>query len=179
MKGIVFTEFLDMVESKFSLDMVDQIIEKSNLESGGIYTAIGTYDHQEMVSLVTELHKATEIPVSELMNIYGQHVFGQFHKGYPMLFENVNDAFSLLESVHGYIHIEVLKLYPDAELPAFKTERINDTHLKMYYSSERAMGDFANGLILGCLEHYGEKGNVEMTRLNEKNTEILFDIKLI
>lgn len=32
--------------------MVDSIIEKSNLTSGGIYTAVGTYDFQEMLQLL-------------------------------------------------------------------------------------------------------------------------------
>ena len=42
MKGIIFTEFLDLVEEKFGLEMVDKIIEQSNLDSGGIYTSVGT-----------------------------------------------------------------------------------------------------------------------------------------
>ncbi len=57
MKGIVFTEFLEMVEDKFGLETVDSIIENSNLPSEGIYTSVGTYDFNEMVSLITSLHK--------------------------------------------------------------------------------------------------------------------------
>jgi hypothetical protein len=34
MKGIVFTEFLDLVEDKFGLEVLDKIITQSNLESG-------------------------------------------------------------------------------------------------------------------------------------------------
>ena len=33
MKGMVFTEFLEMVENKFSADMVDDIIADSDLTS--------------------------------------------------------------------------------------------------------------------------------------------------
>jgi len=44
MKGIVFTEFLELVENKFGLEMLDAIIEASNLESEGVYTRIGTYN---------------------------------------------------------------------------------------------------------------------------------------
>ena len=36
---MVFTEFLEMVGSKFSADMVDNIIDDSNLPGGGAYTA--------------------------------------------------------------------------------------------------------------------------------------------
>ena len=31
MKGLIFTEFLTMVEKKFSMDLVDEIIEMSEL----------------------------------------------------------------------------------------------------------------------------------------------------
>ena len=53
MKGLVFTEFLEMVESKFGLEVVDNIIEHSELPSGGVYTSVGTYDFNEMLSLIT------------------------------------------------------------------------------------------------------------------------------
>ena len=43
MKGIVFTEFLDLVEEKFGLEMVDAIISQSKLESKGVYTSIGVF----------------------------------------------------------------------------------------------------------------------------------------
>lgn len=45
MKGIVFTEFVDMVEAQFSADMVDDILDDAAPASGGAYTAVGTYDH--------------------------------------------------------------------------------------------------------------------------------------
>ena len=40
MKGIVFTEFLDMVEKEFGYETVDHIIENSELSSNGIYTCL-------------------------------------------------------------------------------------------------------------------------------------------
>jgi hypothetical protein len=54
-KGVVFTEFLEMVEEKFSPAVADSVIEQSTLASGGAYTTLGTYDHQEMLQLVTNL----------------------------------------------------------------------------------------------------------------------------
>ena len=52
MKGVVFTEFLEMVEDRFSPEMADRIIEGAELASGGVYTTVGTYDHGEMIQLV-------------------------------------------------------------------------------------------------------------------------------
>jgi Haem-NO-binding len=51
MKGVVFTEFLEMVEDRFSPEMADRIIEGAELASGGVYTTVGTYDHGEMIQL--------------------------------------------------------------------------------------------------------------------------------
>lgn len=48
MKGIVFTGFLEMVDEVFSPEITECIIESSNLKSGGIYTAVGTYDYTEI-----------------------------------------------------------------------------------------------------------------------------------
>jgi len=59
MKGIVFTEFLEMVEAKFSPEMTDRIITESKVPSGGAYSAVGTYDHEEIVALVQALSRAT------------------------------------------------------------------------------------------------------------------------
>jgi hypothetical protein len=36
MKGIVFAEFLELVEEKFGLEVVDRILQASTLPSGGV-----------------------------------------------------------------------------------------------------------------------------------------------
>ena len=59
MKGIIFTEFLEMVEEKFGYEVVDEIISKSELKSNGIYTSVGTYAREEMMVLVDHLHLKT------------------------------------------------------------------------------------------------------------------------
>ena len=55
MKGIIFTEFLDLVEKKFGLVMVDKIINQSQLDSNGAYTSVGTYEFSEMLQLISNL----------------------------------------------------------------------------------------------------------------------------
>ena len=78
MKGIVFTEFLEMVESRYSADVVDEILEGSALPSGGIYTSVGTYDHGEMISLLSALGKHTGLGNQELLCAFGEYLFGRF-----------------------------------------------------------------------------------------------------
>lgn len=161
MKGIVFTEFLEMVEDKFSTDLADRIIETANPESGGAYTSVGTYDHKELVSMVVALSQETGITVPNLLHNFGRHLFGKFLRSFPSFFEGTADAFELLERVDSHIHIEVRKLYPDAELPKFDTRRIGPNEFEMIYSSSRHFQDLAGGLIDACIDHYSDKISVE------------------
>ena len=176
MKGIVFTELLEMIEEKFGYELVDNLLQDSSLPSGGIYTAIGTYDHAEMVTLVTNLSKQTKMPVPELLRAYGQYMFTAFTRSYRPFVDRADSAFSLLSSVQQYIHVEVRKLYPDAELPHFTIDQPSENHLRMHYISERKLADFAHGLIEGCLATFGEKATITKTILVEDGSQVLFDI---
>jgi Haem-NO-binding len=49
---------------------------------------------------------------------FGKHLFGRFVCNYPQFFGGINSALTFLANIEGYIHVEVRKLYPDAELPS-------------------------------------------------------------
>lgn len=147
MKGVVFTEFIDHAEAAFGEDVVDDVIEAADLPSGGAYTSVGTYDFQEMVALVTGLSKATSVPASDLIHGFGVHLGGSFQDKFQMFFEQQDDLFDFLDSVEKHIHIEVQKLYPDAELPSLKmVDRAGDT-ATLRYRSMRCLEQLACGLI--------------------------------
>jgi Haem-NO-binding len=162
MKGVVFTEFLDMVEEKFSADMLDTIIEMSNLPSGGAYTSVGTYPHEELVDMVVALSKQSGLETAVLIHVFGQHLFGRFHQRHPNFFENVPTAFDFLAGIENVIHAEVLKLYPDAQLPRFVVNKHTHNELVLVYQSARHFGDLAEGLMQGCVAHFQE--NIKIIR---------------
>jgi hypothetical protein len=135
MKGVVFTEFFGMVEQVFSADMVDDLIEATEPPSGGAYTAVGTYDHAEIVAMVVELSARSGTPTDELLAAFGKHLFGRFHELYPVFFDGVPDAFSFLSSIEDVIHVEVRKLYPDAELPRFESWFPDEESMVLVYRS--------------------------------------------
>lgn len=157
MKGIVFSEFVEMVEETFSPDIADQIIESSKLSSGGAYTSVGTYDHQEILTLVGKLSELTDTSVPDLVKAFGMHLAGRFTRLYPVFFEGISDTFGFLATIEDRVHKEVLKLYPDAELPTFEASPTGDRSLHMIYRSRRPFSDLAEGLILGCADYFGNR----------------------
>lgn len=173
MKGIVFTEFLEMVENRFSADMVDDILTDAVLPSQGVYTAVGTYDHAELVTLVKALADRSSMPVSDLIRAFGYHLFGRFEANYPGFFQGVPDALTFLSGIEDIIHAEVLKLYPDAQVPRFDVIHQADG-LDLVYRSSRHFEELAHGLIEAALARWG--GGYSVAR-NDELTGVRFQIR--
>jgi len=69
--------------------------------------------------------------------------------------------------VESYIHVEVRKLYPDAELPSFNCKRLSPSKLEMIYSSGRHFEDLCEGLIIGSMKHFKQVFTVEREALED------------
>ncbi|MEQ6125027.1 heme NO-binding domain-containing protein [Pseudotenacibaculum sp. MALMAid0570] len=176
MKGIVFTEFLELVEAKFGLETVDEIIEKSNLPSKGAYTSIGTYDFSEMIALISNLSEKTNLTIDELLYVYSLHFFSVLERDYSMILKTYKNPMELLSSVESHIHVEVRKIYPDAELPRFEIKNQTKNKLELIYYSSRSMYAFAHGLIEKTFEHYGTSASVSYQKIKEDGSEVKFVI---
>ncbi|QCX39916.1 hypothetical protein FF125_16265 [Aureibaculum algae] len=177
MKGIVFTEFLDLVEAKFGLEMVDKIINESDLESNGAYTAVGTYSFSEMLQLLQHLSENTGISKDDLLLVYAEHFFAVLAESYPGLIETYKDPIEMLASIENHIHIEVRKIYPDAELPTFEILERTDNSLIMIYKSSRAMHYFGLGLMNKTFEHFNSSATINLEKIKEDGTEVKFTIQ--
>ncbi|MCF2875161.1 MULTISPECIES: heme NO-binding domain-containing protein [Tenacibaculum] len=176
MKGIVFTEFLDLVESKFGLEMVDKIISQSELESGGAYTAIGTYRFSEMLQLLGNLSNNTGISTDNLLLVYGEHFFSVLEESYPGLLNTYTDPIELLASIENHIHVEVRKIYPKAELPTFIVEEKTKSSLILIYKSSRAMHHFGLGLMNKTFEYFNSTATIVLERTKKDGSEVKFII---
>lgn len=169
MKGVIFTVFMEMVEEQFGLTVLEDIIEQSNTKTAGAYSRVGNYDPQEMLALVMVAHKISELPVSTLCKAYGEYLFGYFTKNMPEFFRDSSCAFEFLESVDGYIHKEVMKLYNDATPPSVVAEKTDDNKMCVTYSSRCPFSDVAEGLIQGCINHFGK--NIAFTTVDQNSQD--------
>jgi len=176
MKGFIFTEFLDLVENKFGLEMVDKIITQSKLESGGIYTSIGTYDFSEMLRLLTNLSDNTDIPIDDLLLVYSEHLFLVLARTHPYLIEHYKDPMDFLASIENHIHIEVQKIYPEAQLPTFEMIERSDHKMVMLYKSDRALYMLGKGLMQETFKLFNVTGTIDLEKLNSQGTEVKFTI---
>lgn len=171
MKGILFVEFLDLAEKKYGLAVVQEIIDNSNLDSKGIYTAVGTYNHREFFQILDHVADIESRHRDDVLESFGEHFLLVLSRNYPDFF-NKNEVFEFLRSIDDYIHPTVLKLYPDAQLPSFDSEIVGQHKMKLIYKSSRKMARFAKGLIAACGEYFGDKLSVELRQIDDDGAEV-------
>lgn len=176
MKGIVFSEFIELVEDKFGLDMADTIIEESDLPSQGAYSQVGTYDHVELIALVGKLSEHTGVSVEDLVKTFGEHLLGRFVAFYPQFFQGVDNCFDFLDTIENKVHVEVKKLYPEAELPSFDSRQSGHA-MQLIYRSNRPFSALAYGLIRGSASYFNEQIEIEMDdRSEEGKSFVIFTL---
>jgi hypothetical protein len=171
MKGVVFTEFLDFTAAQYGDDTVDAITGDADLPHGGAYTSVGTYPFQEMQRLVTALCCRTNTGADTVLKAFGAHLCWHFSIKYPEFFHAASTLFDFLESVDRHIHVEVHKLYADAELPTFRTASREAHRLEIDYSSCRPLESLAEGMIGAAAAHYGEPVTISRSRMAADSVE--------
>lgn len=162
MLGMVFTEFIEMVELRFSPEVADAMLFDAGLAHGGAYTAVGYYPAEELKAMVGQLSRRTGQSVDDLLRAFGGHLAQRFSQAHSQYFSAHRHPFDLLASIDGHIHVEVRKLYPQAQLPQFDVLERTPQRMRLRYRSERRMQMLALGLIDGVFALYGRRCRIGM-----------------
>ncbi|SDJ13063.1 Haem-NO-binding [Ferrimonas sediminum] len=175
MQGIIFTEFLDLVDEAFGPEVTEALFEQLELPSGGAYTRVGNYDHEEIVALVKALSNQVNKPVAELLYSYGYYLFPRLMKLYPQRLSHCYNSFDFLYAVENEIHTHVKKIHVSAEVPTFEFPHRDEHQMQVIYNSKRGLADVAHGLIARCCDHFDEAIDIALTDLSGKDkTRVCF-----
>ncbi len=82
----------------------------------------------------------------------------------------------MISSIENHIHVEVRKIYPNAELPTFTTHEKSDTSLILLYKSSRTMYSYGLGLMNKTFKHFNSTATILVEKLTEEGTEVKFSI---
>lgn len=154
MKGVVYTNLADMVESNYGLAMWQNILDTAKPASGGVYVATAQYPDEELVALVTAASELLDMPAPTLVRRFGQFLWQYFEANYSQFVTAHNNLFDFLVSVDSVIHTEVKKLYPNASTPDFQYDRAAPDQLIMYYRSPRKLCHLSVGLIEAAANYF-------------------------
>ena len=67
----MFVELLKMAEDAFGEDVVDHVLDNTELENDGVYTAVGNYPCSELVKIVEAFSEHSGISPNVLQVKFG------------------------------------------------------------------------------------------------------------
>jgi hypothetical protein len=179
MLGLMFTEFIEMVEDRFSAETADAMLSGVPTNHGGAYTAVGYYSHEDLVALMVQLSSLTSMRIPEILRTFGHHLAARFTQRYPTIFARHARLLDFLAAIDSEIHVEVRKLYPLATLPRFVVLEHGDTHMKLLYCSPRHLEALVTGLLEQLSAHYGQPCSIKQEPWAKGAEEgTLFNLKL-
>jgi hypothetical protein len=130
----------------------------------GAYTSLGGYPDEDLTALVAAASTALEMPAEDIIRWFGRNALPLLAKSYPQFFEPHDSTRPFILTLNDIIHPEVRKLYPGADVPVFDFDTASDEVLVMDYVSSRKLCSFAEGLIEGAADHYGETVSIEQSK---------------
>jgi hypothetical protein len=159
LKGIVFNLLEQCVREEHGEDTWDDLLDAAGVE--GAYTSLGNYEDDEFRALVAAAAHALELSCEEVERWFGRAAMAPLAERYPELFEPHQSTSRFVLTLNDIIHPEVRKLYPGADVPDFDLQTESAHRVTLKYRSPRRMCAFAEGLIEGAAQHYGEQVRIE------------------
>lgn len=157
MQGSIYTTFSDMVIEKMGMPIWNELLEKVDPVSGGIYTKGMQYEDVEIKKLIAGLSEITKIDIQTLIKAFGEYLFIHLYNNSPADISHIDNLKDFLISIDGVIHKEVKRVYPSAYLPKFECDETTNGDLIMYYQSKRMLCHLSEGLILSAANHFDQK----------------------
>ena len=170
MKGVIFTEFLDMVEGRFSLRTLDTMLTQSRVRSAGAYTAVGTYDHRELHALVHQLSLLVGQAADVILEEFGRYLFAHLVARYPTLVKPYHDTFAVLANLGSLQSAPIPQPAPCPAHVRFTHQLLDGHSLRLRYDASSGLAALAHGLLQGCAEFFGEQIRIERNDSSDGQT---------
>jgi len=158
-KGIIYNLLEEVVSDEHGEDTWDALVDAAGVD--GVYTSLGSYADEDLERLVAAASERLGATPDEVVRWFGRRTMPLFAQRYGELFTAHASTRSLALALNDVIHPEVHKLYPDAVTPVFAFDTSSQSTLVMEYRSARRLCAFAEGLLHGAADHYGERLAIE------------------
>jgi predicted hydrocarbon binding protein len=149
----------------------DELLNDAELPSEGIYTTVGTYDDQELFTLIDLVVDKQNMSAKDAQFAFGKWVFKELYNLAPYGAHDFKDVFEFLHAVQSVIHVEVKKLNPDALLPEFEFLSETPKQLSFHYQSPRKLCFLCEGIVAGLAQHTGQQIKVSQSECEHKGDQ--------
>lgn len=158
MKGIIFNFLENLIIDKFGDEIMEEIYEEAEFSvDAPPFVGPETYPDSDLVAIVALLSEKSNFPIDDLIHEFGKYMFPILAGKYPVFLQDIDSPLELLKNVNDIIHVEVRKLFKEANPPIITIKDINQNKATLHYSSERKLCRLLEGLLDGVAAYFGKK----------------------
>ncbi|PKQ63882.1 hypothetical protein BZG02_07655 [Labilibaculum filiforme] len=176
MKGIFFTEFLEMIEKDYGLSLAEKIISDLGVGNNGVYEAIADYPYNQFVEMCDLLSFELRISVSDVVKNFGEYLFSRLVILFRPSFAGNSNIFDFLGKMDEFMHGKIQENFMQVDIPHFRAIKINDSTFQMSFQTEKILVDLAIGLFMGCQRFFNEELTLSTECISEKNKLVCFTL---
>jgi hypothetical protein len=178
MKGLFFTELIELLEADYGLAVVDRVIRAAVPPTDGAYTSMGNYDAEEFFGLINAFSAEMDQPVSTIQRSFGRHFMRCLMVRNHKLVGTYSSAIKAIKDVNKLIRAARI-LPPDATLPDVTFSEEGESIWQLTIHLPLQVRDMVLGALEACIARYEEPLIVSRTDI-EVNGQIAtrFEITL-
>ena len=176
MHGIIFAELRNYAETEHGKETWTTLLKKAGLEDR-VYLPVQEYPDAEAVSLVVAASSLTGLPVSEVLEDFGEFIAPALIRMFGHLLWPEWKTIDVIDNTERTVHAVVRVKDPLARPPNLQTVRNSKDQVTLVYTSPRQMCALAIGIGKGLAKHFKETLDVTQTMCTRKGApkcEIVF-----
>lgn len=163
MKGLLFTELLEMIEEEYGYNTANAVVLNAKLHSKGIYTSAKVYHRNEMAVLFEQLQRQTKLPFETLAKAFGRHLCKRVLISYPQQMPYFYRIFSSITK--------------KGSLALFENFKDDNRTLTVVYDPAQKLTCVTEGIVQGYLEHLRHLNRVEETQTENGKRKFVLSLK--
>lgn len=154
MKGFVVTALVGMLQRQHGRERVQAMLANHGLASVAEGEPTDYVPVATLVAVCKVAGREFNCTLDDLVEQFGFYIFGELVRGFPELFVARNFA-DFIESIEQVAHPEILRRFPDAEVPVITLLHSGAGEYVIGYSSKRPFTQLACGILGAASAYYG------------------------
>ncbi|KZN38718.1 heme NO-binding domain-containing protein [Pseudoalteromonas luteoviolacea] len=154
MKGHIFMLLEEFVSEVAGDELLYDALEQCSFDSSQGFVRTENYPDEQLVELVGIVVGKMGIPLSQAHFGFGRWLYPKLSTLLPAQFTQYPHPAYVLKQLDTLHNVELKKLYPDAQPPAFEYCSTSAYTAQLIYTSPRKLFDLVKGVLAGMSHFY-------------------------
>jgi hypothetical protein len=152
-QGFILTGLEEYAQQRFGIETVREVFAKAGEQTSRRPAAWEYVSFDDFSAALDRLAARTGVPRAGLLKGYGRVLF-QTLVHLPLRLSAGENVLDYLETLETGVYEELADLIPHVECPRLECRRLSHDSLELAYHSRYRLGDLAEGLLMGSIDHF-------------------------